>query len=156
MSSLNKKEDNIKTISRNRRARQRFTILESLEAGIVLYGYEVKSLREGKAQIEDGLVRIHNGEIFLMNAHIAPYAHLAHAEYNPTRTRKLLLHKIEINRLFNKIQLKELTLVPLEVYFKNGKVKLAIGLVKGKKREDMREEIKKREVERDIRRNYKA
>ncbi|MBI2118873.1 MAG: SsrA-binding protein SmpB [Elusimicrobia bacterium] len=156
MSPSNKKENSIKTISRNRRAHLRFTILESLEAGIVLHGYEVKSLREGKAQIEDGLVRIQNGEIFLMNAHIAPYAHLAHADYNPTRTRKLLLHKTEINRLYNKMQLKDFTLVPLEVYFKNGKAKLAIGLAKGKKREDRREEIKKREVEREIRRKYKA
>ena len=130
----------------------RFTILEAFEAGISLFGHEVKSLRGGKASIEEGLVRIDRGEIFLMNVHIPPYAHLSHVEYQPTRSRKLLMHRSEIDRLDSQAQAKGLTLIPLELYFKNGKVKVTVGLAKGKKTADRREEIKKRESEREIRR----
>ena len=149
------KDPEIKIITRNRKAHQKFSILESFEAGISLYGHEVKSLRQGKASIEEGLVRIDRGEIFLFNVHIPPYSHLRDIEYQPTRTRKLLMHKKEIEKLYGQVQKKGLTLVPLEIYFKRGKAKLALGLAKGKKTEDRREELKKRDVERDIRRAVK-
>lgn len=149
-----KKENDseIKIITKNRKAHQRFSILESFEAGLALHGHEVKSLRQGKASIEESLIRIDGGEIFLFNAHIPQYSHLTHVEYHPTRTRKLLMHRREIDRLFGQVQTKGLTLIPLEIYFKRGKAKVAVGLAKGKKTEDRREEIKKRDVERDIRR----
>lgn len=143
----------IKVVATNRKARQRFFVLESFEAGISLYGHEVKSLRFGKVSIEESFAQISNHEIFLLNTHIPPYSHLSHIEYEPTRTRKLLMHKREINRISTETQAKGLTLVPLEIYFKNGVAKVAIGLAKGKKTVDRREEIKKREVERAIRRN---
>lgn len=130
----------------------RFAVLEAFESGIVLAGYEVKSLREGKVSLEEGLVRIDKGEAFLMNVHIPPYRHLSQIEYNPTRTRKLLLHRAQIDKIANEAQTKGLALVPLELYFKNGMAKVTVGLAKGKKDEDRREEIKKRDVERDIRR----
>ena len=145
------KEDSIKVVARNRRAHQRFTILEALEAGIVLLGHEVKSLRQGKASIEESLVRIDKNEIFLFNTHIPPYAHLSHVLYNPARTRKLLLHRKEIDRLGREVQTQGMTLVPLEIYFKEGKAKVSVGLAKGKKTADRREEIKKREADRAIR-----
>lgn len=149
---MNKPEPTLKSITKNRKAHMRFTILEAFEAGISLFGHEVKSLRGGKASIEEGLVRIDRGEIFLMNVHIPPYAHLSHVEYQPTRSRKLLMHRSEIDRLDSQAQAKGLTLIPLELYFKNGKVKVTVGLAKGKKTADRREEIKKRESEREIRR----
>ena len=144
----------IKIVTRNRKVHQRFSILESLEAGISLYGHEVKSLRSGKASIEEGLVRLEKGEIFLFNVHIPPYPHLSHVNYLPTRTRKLLMHSKEIERLNSQVQSKGLTLVPLELYFKKGLAKVSIGLAKGKKGRDRREEMKKRETERTIKRNF--
>ena len=149
------KEPEIKIIAKNRKAHQRFFVVEAFEAGVSLFGHEVKSLREGKASLDEGLVRIDRGEIFLMNVHIPPYSHLTHVDYVPTRTRKLLMHRKEIDRLSGQVQAKGLTMVPLELYLKKGKVKLGLGLVKGKKTEDRREELKKRDVERDIRREYK-
>lgn len=146
--------DAIKTITKNRRVHQRFSILESFEAGISLYGHEVKSLRSGHASIEEGVVRIENGEIFLLNVHIPPYAHLSHVEYQPTRTRKLLMHRQEIQKLLGQVQTKGLTLVPLELYFKRGIAKLAVGLAKGKKMEDRREEIKKRDLARFVQKKF--
>ena len=146
--------EQIKVITRNRRAHQRFSILESFEAGISLRGHEVKSLRAGQVSIEEGVVRIEKGEIFLFNLHIPAYSHLSHVEYQPTRTRKLLMHSQEIHRLSGEVQAKGLTLVPLELYFKKGIVKVSIGLAKGKKSADRREEIIKRELERSVRRNF--
>ncbi|OGR89046.1 MAG: SsrA-binding protein [Elusimicrobia bacterium RIFCSPLOWO2_01_FULL_60_11] len=145
-------EPDIKSVSKNRKAHMRFSILEAYEAGIVLHGYEVKSLREGKVSLEEGLVRIDKGEAYLMNVHIPPYRHLSHVEYEPTRTRKLLLHRGQIDKIDEEIRTKGLALVPLELYFKDGRAKVTVGLAKGKKDQDRREEIKKRDVERDIRR----
>jgi SsrA-binding protein len=143
-----------KTIVTNRKAFHRFTVIESLEAGLVLQGHEVKSLRQGQASLEEGIIRIDRGEIFLLNVHIPPYAHLSHVHYDPTRTRKLLLHRSEINRLSGQTQLKGLTLIPLELYFKDGKAKVLVALAKGKKLQDRREEIKKRDADRMIRRGF--
>lgn len=146
------KEPVLKSIARNRKVHQRFSILEAFEAGIALLGHEVKSLRQGQCSIEEGFVRIENGQMALWNVHIPPYSHLTHGEYQPTRTRKLLMHRREIAKLSGQVQAKGLALVPLELYFKKGKAKLAVGLAKSKRSEDRREEIKKREVDRDIRR----
>ncbi len=145
-----KNPSDIKIISQNRKSKQRFFILESFEAGVVLHGYEVKSLREGKVSLDEGLVRLDKGEMFLFNVHIPPYKHLTNIEYEPTRTRKLLLHRKEIDKISSQVQMKGLTLIPLEIYFKGGVVKVSVGLAKGKKDEDRREEIKKRDVEREI------
>ena len=142
----------IKLIAQNRKAKQRFFVLESYEAGIVLHGHEVKSLRGGKISLDEGLVRIEAGEAFLFNVHIPPYEHLSNVEYNPTRTRKLLLHRKEIVKISAQVQVKGLALVPLEIYFKDGLAKVSVGLAKGKQQADRREEIKKRDVEREIRR----
>ncbi len=146
-------DSGIKIISRNRRAHQKFTILESLEAGLMLYGYEVKSLRQGRISIDESFVDSDKGEMFLNNAHIPPYEHISHIDYNPTRKRKLLLHRKEIDRLFSRMQTERVSLIPLELYFKKGMAKVSIGLGKGKKTEDRREELKKRDTDRDIRRN---
>jgi SsrA-binding protein len=148
------KTEPIKIITKNRKVRQKFFILESFEAGLALWGHEVKSLRQGKISIEESLVRIEKGELFLFNAHIPPYPYLSHTPYEPTRTRKLLMHRKEIDRLAGEVQTQGLTLVPLELYFKHGLAKVSVGLAKGKKTEDRREEIKKRDIERDVRRQY--
>jgi SsrA-binding protein len=145
-------KEGVKIVARNRKAHHRFAILESFEAGISLFGHEVKSLRQGRANIEDGLVRADGGELFLFNVHIPQYSHLSHVEYEPTRTRKLLMHRREIDRLAAQIQTKGMTMVPLELYFKNGLAKVTVGLAKGKNTEDRREEIKKRDTDREIRR----
>ncbi len=151
-----KEESNIKIISQNRKARQRFAILEIFEAGISLFGHEVKSLRRGSANIEEGFVRIDGNQIYLMNVYIPPYPQYTLGEYEPTRTRKLLMHRKEIDHLNSELQLKGCTIVPTELYFKRGIAKVQIGLAKGKKTEDRREEIKKRETDREIRRHFKA
>ncbi len=119
-------------------------------------GHEVKSLRNGAANIEEGFVRIDKDQIYLMNTHIPPYPQYTLGDYEPTRTRKLLMHKKEIERLCKEIQLKGCTLVPLELYFKRGMVKVQVGLAKGKKTEDRREEIKKRDIDRQIRRHVRT
>src|SRR3989344_1495048 len=146
-------EPSIQSISKNRKAHMRFTVLEAFEAGIVLKGFEVKSLRDGKVSLEEGVVRIDRVEAFLMNVHIPPYKHISHnVEYEPTRTRKLLMHREQINKISAQAQAKGLALFPLELYFKNGRAKVAVGMGKGKKAQDQREDIKKRDAEREIRR----
>lgn len=156
MSSKNPRSSEIKILTRNRKAHQKYSILESFEAGIALHGHEVKSLRQSRVSIEEGLVKIDRGEIFLFNVHIPPYSHLSNVEYHPTRTRKLLMHRSEIDRLEGMVQAKGMTLIPLEFYFKRGMAKVSVGLVKGKKIGDRREEIKKRESEREIRRGFRT
>jgi len=148
--------DTRKHITINRRARAKFEILESLEAGVALTGPEVKSLRAGGANLQDGFVRIDNEEAFLWNVHIAPYAQGSlHVEQKPTRTRKLLLNKSELRKWMGKATIKGLAIVPLEIYFnKKGKAKVKIALARGKKAPDRREEIKRREVNRDMRREF--
>jgi len=141
---------------RNKKAYFDYEILEKYEAGISLKGTEVKSLREGKANLRDAFVRIENGEAFLFNAYIAPYSFGNLFNHEPTRKRKLLLHKREIKRLMGKTQEKGLTIVPLRMYFnKRGIVKVEIALVKGKKKHDKREAIKRRELEREAQKALK-
>ncbi len=140
-----------KTITVNKKAYHDYHILETFEAGIVLKGTEVKSVKEGRINLKDSYAKVKNGEIFLFNAHISPYKHGNVFNHDPTRTRKLLLHRKEIDRLTGKIKEKGLTLVPLKVYTNKGLVKVELGLCKGKKEYDKREDIKRRDLEREIR-----
>src|ERR1041384_3292283 len=140
----------IKSIAKNKRARYDYHILETWEAGIVLTGTEVKSLRDGKANISDAYGVINEGEAFLLNLHIAPYESRGYANHEPTRTRKLLLHRKEIRRLIGAVERQGLTLVPLELYFKNGVAKVALAMAKGKKLHDKRETSRARDAEREM------
>jgi SsrA-binding protein len=141
---------------KNKKAYHDYEILEKYEAGIALKGTEVKSLREGKANLRDAFVRIENGEAYLFNAYIAPYSHGNLFNHEPTRKRKLLLHKSEIKRLFGKSQEKGLTIIPLRMYFnEREKVKVEIALARGRKKYDKREAIKRRELEREAQKAMK-
>ena len=143
-----------KVICKNKKARHDFFIGETYEAGIVLQGSEIKSCREGKVSITDSFTKIKQGELYLTHSHISPYRHANQFNHDPLRDRKLLLHRREIKRLIGKIKERGATLIPLSMYFKNGKAKVELGLGKGKKLYDKRESIKarteKREVERAI------
>ena len=136
-------------VTDNRKARHEFEILETYEAGMMLTGSEVKSLRAGRANLKDSFARIVRGEAFLLNAHISPYAAANRFGHEPERERKLLLHRSEIDKLNGRIQERGLTVIPLKIYFKNGRAKVLIGVGRGKKSYDKRESIKKREMERD-------
>ena len=136
-------------VTENRKARHDYEILETFEAGMVLTGSEVKSLRAGRANLKDSYARIDRDEAFLLNAHISPYAAASHFGHEPERNRKLLLHRAEIDKLNGRIQERGLTVIPLKIYFKNGRAKVLIGVGRGKKSYDKRESIKKREMERD-------
>jgi SsrA-binding protein len=140
-----------KMIATNREAYYHFHILETFEAGLQLVGTEVKSLREGRINLKDAYAIVKDGEGWLLNAHISPYSHGNRQNHDPLRSRKLLLHKAELRKLFNFIQEKGLTLVPTKLYFKNGRVKVEIGVAKGKKLYDKRETEQKRTVERETR-----
>ncbi|HEY2066127.1 MAG TPA: SsrA-binding protein SmpB [Gemmatimonadaceae bacterium] len=140
----------IVSIAKNRRARHDYTILDTYEAGVVLAGTEVKALREGRANLSDAYGIVRNGEIYLLNLHISPYERASYNNHEPTRTRKLLLHKREIARLIGAIERQGLTLVPLELYFKRGIAKVAMALGKGKKLHDKREDAKSRDADREI------
>jgi len=142
-------------IAVNRRARHEFLIEETLEAGIVLVGSEIKALREGKANLKDSYGRIEGDEVWLWNAHISPYAPASQFGHEPTRTRKLLLHREEIARLTGKVKERGLTLVPLRLYFKNGRAKVELALARGKKQHDKRDAIREREVRREMDRAMK-
>jgi len=137
-------------ITVNRRARHDFHIEETVEAGLVLTGSEVKALRDGKANLKDSYGRIHNDEAWLLNAHISPYGPASQFGHEPTRTRKLLLHRREIERLAGKVKERGFTLIPLRLYFKNGRVKVELGLARGKKLYDKRAAIRDREVKREL------
>ena len=137
-------------LATNRQARFKYTILRSLEAGIALVGTEVKSLREGKAQLRDAYARVKGSEVFLFNCHISPYGHGRMEEQDPLRVRKLLLHRREILRLERDTERTGLTLIPLRFYLKNGKIKLEIAVAQGKKLFDKREAKKKRIQEREM------
>jgi SsrA-binding protein len=139
-------------ITVNRRARHDYHIDETIEAGLVLTGSEVKSLRAGKAQLKDSYGRIKDGEIWLFNAHISEYTPSAQFGHEPTRSRKLLLHKREIDRLMAKVKERGLTLIPLRLYFKHGRVKVELGLARGKKLYDKRAAIKERDSQREVER----
>ena len=136
----------------NPKARHEFHILETFEAGIVLRGTEVKALRAGKGQIRDAFARVEDNEVFLYNAHIEEYSHGNLQNHDPKATRKLLLHKTEIRKLFGLASVKGNALVPLSLYWKNGKVKVALGVGKGKAQFDKREDLKKREADREMKR----
>jgi SsrA-binding protein len=136
----------------NPKARRDYHILETFEAGIVLRGTEVKALRAGKGQISDAFARVENDEVFLYNAHIDEYSHGNLQNHEPKATRKLLLHKAEIRKLFGFAAVKGNALVPLSFYWKKGKVKVALGVGKGKMQYDKREDLKKRESDRELKR----
>ena len=142
-------------IARNKKARFDYEIIETFEAGIVLKGSEVKSLRQKKASIQEAYARVKNGEIFITGMNIAVYEMANRFNHEPVHDRKLLLHRHEIKRLIGKVQEKGFTLVPLKLYFKNGKVKVELGLAKGKARYDKRDSIKKRDVDRELQRDWK-
>lgn len=143
-----------KVLVTNRKAQHDYFIIETYEAGIVLKGTEVKSLRLGNANLQDSFAIIKNGELWLENMHISQYNQASYNNHEPKRDRKLLLHKKEIRRLKNKLQEKGTTLVPLRVYLKSNRIKLEIALARGKKSYDKREAIAKRETEREIKRKY--
>ncbi len=139
-----------RAIATNRRARHEYEILETLEAGLVLRGTEVKSLRAGLVNFKDSYATVRNGEVWFLGCHISPYSHGTDANHDPERDRKLLLHEREIKRLTGKIAERGLTLVPLKLYFKGGRAKLEIGLGRGKKLHDKRSALREREVRREM------
>ena len=143
-------------IAENRKARHDYHLLETFEAGIVLLGTEVKAIREGRVNLRDSFARIDDGEVFLYNVNISPYSHRGYADHEPLRRRKLLFHRDEIRKLIGKTVEKGMTLVPVRMYFKAGRVKVAISLAKGKKEYDKRETIKRREAERETRAAVKS
>ena len=140
----------------NRKASHDYHFLEVLEAGVALLGTEVKSIREGRVNLRDSYASVQNGEVFLHNVHVSAYSHKGYADHEPTRTRKLLLNKAEIRKLIGRVAEKGLTLVPVRMYLKNGRVKVAIALARGKQMHDKRETIRRREAERETRAAMKA
>jgi SsrA-binding protein len=140
-----------RTIATNRKARHDYLILETVEAGLVLRGAEVKSLRQGNASLVDGYASIKGGEGWLVGVHISPYEHGSIADHDPIRPRKLLLHRKEIRKLFGRLSERGLTVIPLKLYFKNGVAKVLLGVARGKKQYDKRQDISKRDAERAIR-----
>lgn len=145
-----KSDDGIKIVTQNKKARHEYFVESSFEAGIVLVGSEVKSLRDGRANLSDSYAIIKDGECFLLNAHISTYPPATFLNHEPKRTRKLLLHAAEIAKLANKLNEKGFTLVPLKFYFKKGRAKVELGLCKGKRKYDKRAAIKKRESDREV------
>ena len=141
-----------RTIVTNRRAFHEYFVLESLEVGIVLFGTEIKSLREGKVQMGEAYARIENGELWLIGMHISPYSHGSHSNHQPDRPRKLMAHKAQIANMRAAVEQRGLTLVPLKLYLKGGKAKVELGLCRGKKLYDKRQTAAERESERDIQR----
>ncbi|MDY0222501.1 MAG: SsrA-binding protein SmpB [Desulfobacterium sp.] len=142
--------EHVKIIATNKKARHDYHLSDEVEAGIVLTGTEVKSIREGRVTIKDAYAEIKNGEVFLRQLHINPYTFAYYDNHDPLRTRKLLLHNYEIKRLTIKTKERGYTIIPLKLYFKNGKVKVQIALAKGKKLYDKRESIKERDVNREL------
>ncbi len=143
-------------IADNRKAFHDYHVLDSWEAGVVLLGTEVKAIREGRVNLRDSYARIDRGEVWLMNVHISPYSHTGYSHHEERRQRKLLMHQHEIRKLTGRVVEKGLTLVPLQMYFKDGRVKVQLALVKGKQLHDKRETIRKREVDRETRAAVKA
>jgi SsrA-binding protein len=146
------KQGSRKLIAQNRKARHDYAILDTYEAGIALTGTEVKSLRAGRASLVDGFATIDDGEIFLRNVHIPEYTQGSWTNHEPRRTRKLLLHRAEITRLIGKTHESGLTLVPLSLYFSEGKVKVEIALARGKRSYDKRQDLARRDADREVRR----
>ncbi len=138
-------------IAENRKAFHDYHILDTWEAGMVLLGTEVKSIREGRVNLRDSFARIERGEVWLYNVHISSYSHRGYADHEPLRQRKLLMHRDEIRKLIGKTTEKGMTIVPTRMYYKSGRVKVEVGLAKGKKDYDKRETVKRREVDRETR-----
>jgi SsrA-binding protein len=149
--SKTEREEAQKIIADNRKAHHDYHLLETFEAGVVLQGTEVKSIREGGANLRDSFARIEAGEVWVYNVHISPYRNRGYTDHDPTRRRKLLLHRQEIRKLIGKTVERGMTLVPVRMYLKNGHVKIAVSLAKGKKAHDKRETIKRREAARETR-----
>ncbi|HLF87306.1 MAG TPA: SsrA-binding protein SmpB [Anaerolineales bacterium] len=145
----------VKIVASNRKAHHEYFFLDRLEAGIVLTGSEIKSIRAGQMSIKEAYVRVDGREAWLVDSHIAPYDPASRMNHDPKRPRKLLLHKKEIIRLWDEVRQKTLTIVPLQVYLKDGRAKIEIALAKGKKNYDKRQTIAKRDMEREIQRDYK-
>jgi SsrA-binding protein len=156
MADKSEREKAQSNIAENRKAYHDFHLLESFEAGLVLLGTEVKAIREGRVNLRDSFARVEDGEVFLYNVTISPYSHRGYADHEPLRRRKLLLHRDEIRKLIGKTVEKGMTLVPTRLYFKDGRVKVAVSLAKGKKDYDKRETIKRREVDRETRAAIKS
>ena len=148
-------KDQEKLIANNKKAYHDYFILDKYEAGIALHGTEVKSLRMGKCSIKESFIRIENGEVFIYGMHVSPYEKGNIFNKDPMRVKKLLLHKSEINKLLGKIKEKGMSLVPLKVYFKGSLVKVEIGLAKGKKLYDKRDDIAKKDQQREAQRDFK-
>lgn len=148
-------KDEFKTIAQNKKAFHDYFVIESNEAGIELFGTEVKSIRQGKINLKDAWCSIENGEIFVHGMHISPYEHGNIFNKDPVRVRKLLMHKREINRLFGQTKQQGYTLIPLSAYFKKGRVKIQVGLCKGKKSYDKRQTIAQKSAQRDVQRALK-
>jgi SsrA-binding protein len=155
LTGMQKDKQQIKIISTNRKAHHLYHILESYEAGIALVGTEVKSLRLGRANLKDSYAMVKGGEVYLHNLYISPYDPASRFSHDPTRTRKLLLHRTEIKRLLGKTVERGLTLIPLKLYFKGKVAKVELALCMGKKIYDRRKDIKDREVQRELRRVLK-
>ncbi|NQT69605.1 MAG: SsrA-binding protein SmpB [Desulfobacteraceae bacterium] len=148
-------EKHIKTVAENRKARHNYSIEDVYEAGMVLLGTEVKSLRLGRANLTDSYARIKKGEVFVYKIHIDPYPFAYHDNHDPLRIRKLLLHNYEIKKLYGKVNEKGFSLIPLKLYFQDGKAKLTLALARGKRRHDKRETIRRRDQDRDLERSKK-
>ena len=148
-------KENFKTITENRKARHEYFVLESMETGIELTGTEVKSVRQGAVNLKDSWCSVDNGELFIKGMHISPYEKGNIFNRDPIRVRRLLMHKKEINRLFGKVKQDGLTLIPLSLYFKGSRVKVQLGLCKGKKLYDKREDAAKRDAKREIERSMR-
>ena len=149
-------KDTMKLVANNKKAYHDYFIEEKIECGIALHGTEVKSLRMGKCSIKESFIRVENGEVYIYGMHISPYEKGNIFNKDPLRVKKLLLHKQEINKLLGKIKEKGYTLVPLQVYFKDGKAKVEIGLARGKKLYDKREDIAKKDARRETEREFKV
>jgi SsrA-binding protein len=151
-------KDHIKIIAENRKARHDYFIEDEYEAGVVLKGTEVKSLRQGRANLKDSYAKVKNGELFVHQMHISPYPFAYYDNHDPLRIRKLLLHNYEIKRLYGKLAERGYALIPLRLYFREGKVKVLLGLAKGKRQYDKRETMRRRDQKRDmdrIKKEYK-
>ena len=156
MAEKDEREKAQRLIADNRKARHDYHILETYEAGIALLGTEVKAIREGRVNLRDSYARTDGGEVWMMNVHISPYSHRGYSDHAETRQRKLLMHRHEIRKLIGRTAEKGLTLVPLQMYFKKGRVKVLVGLARGKQAHDKRETIRRREVDRETRAAVKS
>ena len=151
MAEKTEREQAQRLIAENRKARHDYHVLETCEAGIALLGTEVKAIREGRVNLRDSYARVENGEVWIVNVHISAYSHRGYAQHEELRQRKLLLHRHEIRKLVGRTAEKGLTLVPLELYYKKGRVKVLLALAKGKQAHDKRETLRRREVDRETR-----